>query len=149
MNQDIAEVFFPCLGGAVIFSLVAALIIGMRYLKYRETIYLADKGLVRPEPITTMNMRTLRWGIILIAIGMALCIGLWPIGFVSDNRWPLGLGPWMLAGLLPLFFGLGLTFIFYLTRESSGISAGAADKPIAQAATSSSAIEESTPPSVP
>ena len=51
-------------------------------------------------------------------IGMALCVGLYPIGFVGGgSRFPLGFGPWMLAGLIPTFFGLGLILIYVLTRE--------------------------------
>jgi hypothetical protein len=30
---------------------------------------------------------------------------------------PFGFGPWMLAGLLPMFFGLALILIHVLTRE--------------------------------
>jgi hypothetical protein len=48
---------------------------------------------------------------------MALCVGLYPIGFVAGSDFPLAFGPWMLAGLLPMFFGLGLVLIYVLTRE--------------------------------
>jgi hypothetical protein len=60
---------------------------------------------------------TLRWGIVITSVGLALCVGLYPIGFASGSRWLFGLGPWMLAGLLPTFFGLGLVLIYVLTKE--------------------------------
>ena len=79
---------------------------------------LAEKGLIQAEPARRNGKDTLRWGIVITAIGLALCIGLYPLGFqVESARFPLGFGPWMLLGLLPTFFGLGLILIYVLTRE--------------------------------
>ncbi len=72
---------------------------------------------MRPERARGNGKDTLRWGIAIAAIGMALCLGLYPIGFVAGSSWPLGFGPWMLAGLIPTFFGLALVLIYVLTRE--------------------------------
>ncbi|MGQ0601931.1 MAG: DUF6249 domain-containing protein [Anaerolineales bacterium] len=112
MTDDFAIV---C-GSLGFFFLIFAFIAVMRYLAYRETLALAEKGLVRGQ-IRGDNKGTLRWGIAITAVGMALCLGLWPIGFFSGTRWPLGIGPWMLAGLLPMFFGLALVLIYYLTAR--------------------------------
>ena len=108
-----------CLGFVGSFALLFGFIALMRYLGYREMLALAEKGLVRPGRIMRGdNKDTLRWGIAIAAIGMALCVGLFPIGFIGGgSRFPLGFGPWMLAGLLPMFFGLGLILIYVLTRE--------------------------------
>ena len=108
-----------CLGIVGFFALLFGFIVVMRYLGYRETLALAEKGLVRPDRMRGGNGKdTLRWGIAIAAIGMALCVGLFPIGFIGGgSRFPLGFGPWMLAGLLPMFFGLGLILIYVLTRE--------------------------------
>lgn len=113
------EGFFPCASIIGFFGLMFGLMAFMRYLAYRETLALAEKGLVRPDRARGNGKDTLRWGIVLTAIGLALCVGLYPIGFVSGNRgdFPLGFGPWLLAGLLPMFFGLGLVLIYVLTRE--------------------------------
>jgi hypothetical protein len=89
----------------------------MRFVSYRETMGLAEKGLVRGDLRRNGGKDTLRWGIVITSVGLALCIGLYPIGFASGSRWLLGLGPWMLAGLLPTFFGLGLVLIYALTKE--------------------------------
>ena len=97
-------------------SLIFAFLVAMRYLSYRETLALAEKGLVRGQ-IRGDNKGTLRWGIAITAIGMALCLGLWPLGFLVGSPFPLGIGPWMLFGLLPLFFGLALVLIYYLTAR--------------------------------
>lgn len=96
----------------VIFGFLAFL----RYMKYKETIALAEKGLTLPE--TKSNKGSLRWGITLTAIGLALTLGLLPVGFSNiGQRYPFGLGPWMLAGLVPLFLGLGLILMHYLTKK--------------------------------
>ena len=114
-----------CVGIIGFFFLLFAFILAMRYLNYRETMGLAEKGLVRParEPSRPRNggsKAVLAWGIILAALGLALMLGLWPLGFTSIGRgFPLGFGPWMLFGLLPLFFGLGLVLIYVLGRPGA------------------------------
>jgi len=107
---------FPCVGFTGIFVFLFSLLAFMRYMNYRETLALAEKGLVRARGGNGKD--ALRWGIVIAAIGMALCVGLYPIGFIGGgSRFPLGFGPWMLAGLLPMFFGRGLILIYVLTRE--------------------------------
>ncbi len=110
------DLIIPCasLGFFVILFGFVAL---MRYLSYRETLALAEKGLVRADRSRGNGKDTLRWGIVITAVGLALCLGLYPLGFLGGTRFPLGLGPWMLVGLLPTFFGLGLVLIYALTRE--------------------------------
>ena len=101
-----------------LFFLTFVFIVVMRYIGYRETMTLAEKGLVRPDRTFSGNGKdTLRWGIVITAVGLALCVGLYPIGMLPGNSFPLGLGPWMIAGFLPMFFGLGLILIYVLTRD--------------------------------
>jgi hypothetical protein len=110
------------------FIVLFGFIVVMRFISYRETMQLAEKGLVRPERARGGNGKdTLRWGIAVTAIGLALCLGLYPIGFLVRSTFPLGLGPWMLVGLVPTFFGLALVLIYYLTREEK--PKGESDKP--------------------
>jgi hypothetical protein len=114
MNEDIVSV---C-GAVGFFVVLFSFIIIMRFLSYRETMALADKGLVRGSRIRGDGKDTLRWGIVIAAIGLAMCVGLYPIGLMGGGaRWPLGFGPWMLAGLLPTFFGMALVLIYVLTRD--------------------------------
>lgn len=81
----------------------------IRYLRYRETIALAEQGLLRPET-NGSGSRTRRWGMIFMFLGLAVTLGLWPVGFMIDAGF-LGLGPWMLPGLIPFFFGIALLAI--------------------------------------
>ncbi|MCB0006759.1 MAG: hypothetical protein KDE09_03230 [Anaerolineales bacterium] len=87
------------------FSIPFATLVLIRYLRYRETVALAEQGLLRPASRYNQEGPS-RWGVALTAIGAALTLGLWPIGFLVET--PLGLGPWMIPGLLPLFFGIAL-----------------------------------------
>jgi hypothetical protein len=97
-------------------GLLFTLIVILRYINYRETLALAEKGLLRPQKPSD-GKETLRWGIVIMAIGLALCVGLWPIGFLPGDAYPLGLGPWMVIGIVPTFFGLALILIYALTYE--------------------------------
>jgi di/tricarboxylate transporter len=97
--------------------LLFALIVILRYINYRETLALAEKGLVRAQRQSD-GKDSLRWGIVLTAVGVALCLGLWPLGFLPGaDTYPLGLGPWMLIGILPTFFGLALILVYVLTYD--------------------------------
>lgn len=100
----------------------------VRYLKYKETIALAERGLIRPERGPRSGKETLRWGVIITAVGLALCLGLYPLGFLNSfgSRFPLYFGPWMLLGLIPTFFGLGLILIYVLTSEDKPPGSGSA-----------------------
>jgi hypothetical protein len=69
---------------------------------------------------------TLIWGLVLSGVGLALTLALWPIGFIANSAsgntvdFPLGLGPWMLAGFVPLFVGLALTLAYVIMRPERG-----------------------------
>ena len=109
------DLLIPCLGliGALI--IIFGFLAFLRYMNYKETIALAEKGLTRPERKSGKGL--LRWGIIITAIGFALSLGLYFIGFNSPNDYPLHLGPWMLGGFVPLFLGIGLILNHYLTAK--------------------------------
>jgi hypothetical protein len=89
----------------------------LRYLRYKETLVLAEKGLLHlPRP--SNGKGTLRWGIVITALGIALCLGLYPFGWIaSPGEFPLNFGPWMVIGLVPTFFGLALLLIYFLTSH--------------------------------
>ena len=106
---------FPCLGIVGSLTVIFGFLAFLRYLKYRETIALAEKGLTPPE--SRSGRPLLRWGILITALGLALTIGLYSIGFDSSNNYPLHLGPWMLGGFVPLFLGLGMVLLHYLTER--------------------------------
>ncbi len=104
-----------CLGVAGILTVLLGFIALLRYLNYRERIAMAEKGLA--PPAVKDNKPLLRWGIVLASLGLALIIGLYFAGFAAYERYPLHLGPWMLGGFVPLFLGLGLVLLHYLTEK--------------------------------
>jgi hypothetical protein len=104
-----------CLGMGFILAIIFGLIALFRYLNYRETIALAERGLTRPE--TKSNRPLLRWGVVLASLGVALSIGLYFAGFAAPDNYPLHLGPWMLGGFIPLFLGLGLVLLHFLVEK--------------------------------
>ena len=103
----------PCLGVTGSLAIIFGFLAFLRYMNYRETIALAEKGLTRPEAKTKSGL--LRWGIVITALGLALSLGLYPLGFSAADIYPLHLGPWMLGGFVPLFLGLGLILLHFLT----------------------------------
>ncbi len=115
--NDVFEVLGVGLMATLFFSVPFAFFAFWRYLRYKETVALAERGLLRPARNRNGNggRDTLRWGIIIASIGMALSCGLWPIG-IRESDFFLGIGPWMVVGFLPLFFGLALVVIHYVSR---------------------------------
>ena len=105
----------PCLGVFGILIVIFGFLAFLRYMNYKETIALAEKGLTRPESKSTKGL--LRWGIVVTSLGFALSLGLYFFGFDSADNYPLHLGPWMLGGFVPLFLGLGFVLLHYLTGK--------------------------------
>jgi len=90
-----------------------------RHLRHKETLSMIEKGLIEP-PTAKNGKDSLRWGIILTGVGIALCIGIYPFGYLmKDSVFPLNFGPWMLVGLLPTFFGLAMIAVYYALREEN------------------------------
>ena len=111
------------IGVFAIFLLIFGFAAYLRYMRYKETLALADKGLVRPQTNgngTSNGKGTLRWGIVITAVGVAMCLGLYPFGWLAGGTsFPLNFGPWMVIGLIPTFFGLALILIYVVTSRNS------------------------------
>jgi hypothetical protein len=70
----------------------------------------------------------LTWGLVLVGVGVALTLALWPIGWIANSaagesgvHFPLGLGPWMLAGFIPLFVGLALILSHIIAQPERNV----------------------------
>lgn len=118
--NDALESIGIAIAVAVVFGIPFGFFAFIRYLRYKETIALAERGLLRPVR-ARRNRDTLRWGIVITTMGLGLMCGMFPIGFMIDggvaSRIPLGFGPWMLVGLLPFFFGVSLLIIYYVNKR--------------------------------
>jgi len=102
----------------VIVGVPLAFLAYRRRLKHQETMAMIEKGLLDVSHANGNGKDTLRWGIVITALGLALGIGLYPLGAsLMGGYFPYNFGPWMLIGLIPLFFGLALIVIYLVTRE--------------------------------
>ncbi len=110
----------PCIGTIVFFTLLFGFITLLRWFRHREVMAQIQQGLL---PVAhgrrTGDTRTLlAWGLGLTALGLALIIGLYPLGFgPAAPPLPFHFGPWMLLGLIPFFMGLALLIIYYASRR--------------------------------
>ena len=98
----------------VLFLSIAGTIISIVYLKHRRLMAMIEHGI---DPATFGERPKARKGslegaLTRTAVGLALTIGL---AFI-------GLGPWLLAGLIPLFIGLAslLAILLADTPEANG-----------------------------
>jgi hypothetical protein len=122
--------FVPCMGGLGFFALLFGFIALMRFMSFRETLALAEKGLVKPPRADSNGKGALIWGIIITAVGLAVTLGLWPLGVMFDSQqFPLGFGPWMVIGLVPTFFGVALILVHVLTYEKKQNGASTKEEP--------------------
>jgi hypothetical protein len=147
-DNAVAALAVFCIFGAP----VAALIV-MRILAHRERIEMIRRGMMPPPrsygsakdwknanygpvgpgapppawvpgPVETdAPDRSLRKGIMLALIGLAILIGLSFIGY--DNNGPFNSpemhpGPWLLGGLIPMFVGIAQIIVAILSGASLG-----------------------------
>lgn len=94
-----------------LFATIFAIIFANNYFKYRRDMAMIQRGLdprtplgAQPQDLAAYRMER---GLTLTGIGLAFTIGLGFIGF----------GPWLLAGLVPLFIGLSRILAVLLERE--------------------------------
>jgi hypothetical protein len=126
-GPDITSVvLIPFCCGLLFFVVLFAFLAIWRWVQYRETLALAERGLLNVEGGRLEKggngKNALRWGVVIASLGLALTVGLWPLGIYSS--YPLGLGPWMIGAFIPLFFGLGLILIYILTKDEGKPGSG-------------------------
>jgi len=96
-----------------------------RYMEHRERMAMIQRGIAPPEkpsntlprPQLARRAGVLQGGLITALVGMALTLGLYPLGFLlpPSLSTPNHFGPWLLAGLIPLAVGVALILGHYLT----------------------------------
>lgn len=110
------------IGWLLALAIFFGFIILLRYLQHRERIALIAHGIA---PYRLREQRRsrgiLRAGLITGMVGLALTIGLYPIGYIlppAFSETPWHVGPWLLPGLIPLGVGIALIASYYLERDS-------------------------------
>jgi hypothetical protein len=118
MSFDVLMVLIGWLAALAIFF---GFIILLRYLHHRETMALISHG-INPERLHRQRRSRgmLRAGLIITMVGLALTIGLYPVGFFLPPTFatPFHLGPWLLPGLIPLGVGIALIGSYYLEQNA-------------------------------
>ena len=119
MSSVVLAVLIGWLIALVIFLGFIAL---LRYIDHRERMALIARGM-DPNRLRRHRRGTgvLRAGLIIAMVGLALTIGLYPLGYMLPaalTRSPLHVGPWLLPGLIPLAVGSALVISHYLGPDS-------------------------------
>jgi hypothetical protein len=123
MLSNVIVVFLGWLTALAIFF---GFIVLLRYLHHRERIALITHG-INPDSVRKQQRSRgmLRAGLITAMVGLALTVGLYPIGFMLPPTFtstPFHLGPWLLPGLIPLGVGLALISSYYLEQNTQSFS---------------------------
>jgi Domain of unknown function (DUF6249) len=110
------------LGWLIALAIFLGFIALLRYIDHRERMALIARGL-NPHRLRPVRKSAglLRAGLIIAMVGLALTIGLYPLGYMlppSFTSTPLHVGPWLLPGLIPLGVGIALVISVYLSQDS-------------------------------
>lgn len=103
--------FIILLSPSVLIIAALVFVAVMRYISYRERVALLEHGadldlILRNQQLSRRGNRGILWaGTITATSGLGLLAGLWM----------LGPGIWLMAGFVPLFIGLGMLGIYYIT----------------------------------
>lgn len=94
----------------------------LRYIDHRERMAMIARGINPRRPRGPLRgVGVMRAGLIIAMVGLALTIGLYPLGYMlpaSFTSTPLHVGPWLLPGLIPLGVGSALVISVYLGQDS-------------------------------
>jgi hypothetical protein len=109
------------IGWLIALAIFFGFIVLLRYIDHRERMALILRGI---DPNSLRRQRRgvgiLRAGLITAMVGLALTIGLYPLGFMlpaSITEAPFHVGPWLLPGLIPLAVGSALVISHYLGQD--------------------------------
>ncbi len=115
-------VWIALIGWLIVLAIFCGFIVLLRYIEHRERMALIERGI---DPNILRRQRrgvgVLRAGLIITMVGLALTIGLYPLGFMlpsSITETPWHFGPWLLPGLIPLGVGGALVIGYYLGQDN-------------------------------
>jgi hypothetical protein len=116
-----SSVLVALLGWLVALAIFFGFIVLLRYIEHRERMALIERG-IDPHSLHKERRSSglLRAGLITAMVGLALTVGLYPIGYMlpaSFSSVPFHFGPWLLPGLIPLAVGAALIISYYLGQD--------------------------------
>lgn len=109
--NDLLEVLVPTFAVCMLFSVIFGFLAYVRYLRYKETVALAERGLLHPSRRRKQGRisNTLRWGIVIFITGIGLSLGLL---IIDEDA--------VIPGILAVFFGLSLVVVHFASRGETG-----------------------------
>lgn len=107
--RDLFEFIVPAVFTLLFFGLIFGFLGWLRWMRFRETLALADRGYA-PSAAPNGTNRTLRWGLVLAALGLALSCGMAPLAIDRIQMFPV-----LIPGFLLLFLGLALLLYWLVT----------------------------------
>lgn len=107
--RDFFEFAVPAVFTLLFFGLIFGFLGWLRWMRFRETLALADRGYA-PSAAPNGTNRTLRWGLVLAALGLALSCGMAPLAIDRVQMFPV-----LIPGFLLLFLGLALLLFWLVT----------------------------------
>jgi hypothetical protein len=105
------NIIVTIIGSAVVFTVVFGFAAYSRYLQHKETMALAEKGLLPSEITIPKGKGIFQWGLVFSGLGLILILILIP--FAWNKIWFL-----FLLGLFPLALGLGLILIYVIMQDN-------------------------------
>lgn len=127
MSNDQLEYIVPASVTIILFIAFFGTLAWVRWLRYLEVVALADRGFAPREDLP--GATSLRWGMVLMAIGVVVTAALYPVSIDAFRRAPFGLSPILLGGLLPLAIGLALIWHYRVFAGRPRRDAAAAPLP--------------------
>jgi len=118
------------IGWILALAIFFGFIVMLRYLDHRERMALIARGLDPHPHRRRKGIGVLRAGLIVMMVGLALTIGLYPLGFILPPAFtstPFHVGPWLLPGLIPLGVGSALIISYYLGQDAEPPRRGPSD----------------------
>ena len=115
-------IWVALIGWLIVLAVFCGFIVLLRYIDHQERMALIAHG-IDPNKLRRhrRGVGVLRAGLITAMVGLALTIGLYPLGFMLPSpitQAPLHFGPWLLPGLIPLGVGGALVISYYLSQDN-------------------------------
>jgi hypothetical protein len=148
-----------CAGFLGFFTLLFGTLVLIRWIRYRETLAMVERGLTPAEVPKARNGNgkgTLVWGIIVTAVGLALMCGFlawFSVPMLTMGTMTMGdlssvaiAGMLATPGLMVIFIGVALIIIYFVTRPEPTAEPLEETPPLAELDEPAAELLEEIPP---
>lgn len=119
--NDFWEMFIPAVTVSTIFIVIFGFLAFMRYMRYKETVALAERGLLRSDRsrrngFRPTGRRLFNIGVVLLSVGIGFFCTLIPTALIMDTGEPAFMG--IILGVLPASVGSALLIIDRVSNKN-------------------------------